>query len=166
MIRLAFQLKQLKNQRIIISFFISFLVAVTWLKYCLYGVKLYTVFQSISHFLLAPRKFTLFAQGCFLPNFIKINSMVLKNKIFECNLICIFTMTLFTPLEHSLEKKIIKCHQYSLSISQLSETWPLIWTNLNLLPKRKFVPSFVEIGVVILENKISWCHQCIFTMLS
>ena len=51
---------------------------------------------------------------------------------------------------------------YFKIISPLRRAWPFIWTNFNLLHPKCFVPSFVEIGPVVLEKKIFKSCQFIF----
>ena len=51
---------------------------------------------------------------------------------------------------------------YFVIISPWKKAEPFIWTNLNSLHQKRFVPSLVEIDPVVLEKKIFKICQCIF----
>ena len=74
-----------------------------------------------------------FTQGCFAPSLVEIGSVVLEKKIFEFRQ-CIFTISLLSPLGEGW------CPSFE-------QTW---------IPFTQgyFVPSLVEIGPVVLENKM------------
>jgi hypothetical protein len=60
----------------------------------------------------------------------------------------------------------LKCSAYFYSFAIISPSRgaiTFIWTNLNFLPQRWFVPSVVKIGLVVLEKKILKKFQSIFT---
>ena len=50
--------------------------------------------------------------------------------------------------------------RYFVIISLWKRAGPFIWTNLNPLHPRKFVPSLVANGSVVQEKKIFWFRKC------
>ena len=84
-----------------------------------------------------------FIQICFVPSLVDIDSEVLEKKMFEISSMYF---------------------RYFVIISPWKRTGPFIWTNLNPLHPRCFVPSLVENGLVILEKNFKY-RQCIFAIL-
>ena len=73
-----------------------------------------------------------FTKGCFVLSLVEIGLVVLEKKIFK-----IFSIYF----------------GYFFIISPWKRTGPFIWTNLNPFAQGYIVPSFVEIGPVVLEKK-------------
>ena len=72
-------------------------------------------------------------QGCFVPSLVEIGHVVLEKKIFLFRL-CIFAISLLSPLEKGQDPSF--------------EQTCMIFT------QTCFVPSLVEIGLVVLEKKM------------
>ena len=114
-----------------------------------FNIMYFLIFCNYLHFEkgmtlhLKKKYWIIFTQECFVPTFVEVGPVV-------------------------LEKKIFNSCQFIFFISQLSAIWdglgPSFEQTWILLTQGCFVPSLIEIDLVVLEKKTFKFHQCIYAI--